>query len=51
MPFTAEAWPRRRGFWGVQAVFEHLKGVTSAVSGYAGGHVESPGYESGEYRY
>jgi peptide-methionine (S)-S-oxide reductase len=32
-------------FWGVQAVFQHLKGVTSAVSGYAGGHVESPGYE------
>jgi peptide-methionine (S)-S-oxide reductase len=32
-------------FWGVQAVFEHLKGVTSATSGYAGGHVESPGYE------
>ena len=32
-------------FWGVQAVFEHMKGVTSAVSGYAGGHVESPGYE------
>ena len=33
-------------FWGVQAVFEHLKGVTSAVAGYAGGHVESPGYET-----
>jgi peptide-methionine (S)-S-oxide reductase len=32
-------------FWGVQAVFEHMKGVNSAVSGYAGGHVESPGYE------
>jgi len=30
---------------GVQAVFEHLKGVTSAVAGYAGGHVESPGHE------
>jgi len=24
-------------FWGVEAVFEHVKGVTSAVSGYAGG--------------
>src|ERR1700749_2001661 len=24
-------------FWGVQAVFQHTKGVTSAVSGYAGG--------------
>ncbi len=32
-------------FWGVQAVFEHMKGVKSAVSGYAGGHVVSPGYE------
>lgn len=32
-------------FWGVQAVFEHVKGVTSAVSGYAGGHVPSPTYE------
>jgi peptide-methionine (S)-S-oxide reductase len=32
-------------FWGVQAVFQHLKGVTSAVSGYSGGHIESPGYE------
>jgi peptide-methionine (S)-S-oxide reductase len=31
-------------FWGVQAVFEHTKGVISVVSGYAGGHVESPGY-------
>jgi peptide-methionine (S)-S-oxide reductase len=24
-------------FWGVQAVFQHVKGVTSAVSGYSGG--------------
>jgi peptide-methionine (S)-S-oxide reductase len=24
-------------FWGVQAVFQHVKGVTQAVSGYAGG--------------
>ena len=24
-------------FWGVQAVFQHVKGVTSATSGYAGG--------------
>ena len=27
-------------------MFEHLKGVNSAVSGYAGGHVDSPGYEA-----
>jgi peptide-methionine (S)-S-oxide reductase len=32
-------------FWGIEAVFEHLKGVTSAVSGYAGGTVASPSYE------
>jgi hypothetical protein len=24
-------------FWGVQGVFSHVKGVTRAVSGYAGG--------------
>ena len=24
-------------FWGVQGVFQHVKGVTSAISGYAGG--------------
>ncbi len=33
-------------FWGVEAVFEHLKGVTDAVSGYAGGTVANPGYEA-----
>jgi peptide-methionine (S)-S-oxide reductase len=32
-------------FWGVQGVFEHVKGVTLAVSGYTGGHVANPGYE------
>ena len=32
-------------FWGVEAVFEHMKGVTSATSGYAGGTVSSPTYE------
>ncbi len=32
-------------FWGVEAVFEHLKGVKSATSGYAGGSVTSPSYE------
>ena len=32
-------------FWGVQGVFEHVKGVTRAVSGYAGGHVVNPDYE------
>jgi peptide-methionine (S)-S-oxide reductase len=32
-------------FWGVQAVFEHVKGVIQATSGYAGGDVASPSYE------
>lgn len=32
-------------FWGVEAVFEHVKGVKSAVSGYAGGDVAAPSYE------
>jgi len=32
-------------FWGIQAVFQHVKGVKSAVSGYAGGRVASPSYE------
>lgn len=32
-------------FWGVQAVFQHTKGVKSAVSGYAGGHTANPSYE------
>ena len=32
-------------FWGIQAVFEHVKGVTSATSGYAGGTLKNPGYE------
>ena len=32
-------------FWGVQAVFQHTKGVTSAVSGYAGGDKTTAHYE------
>ena len=32
-------------FWGIQGVFEHVAGVTQAVSGYAGGSVADPGYE------
>src|ERR1700689_3216878 len=32
-------------FWGVQAVFQHVKGVTSATSGYSGGTVKNPDYE------
>jgi peptide-methionine (S)-S-oxide reductase len=29
----------------VEAVFRHVKGVTQAVSGYAGGNVDKPNYE------
>ena len=32
-------------FWGVQAVFQHVKGVVSATSGYSGGAVANPDYE------
>lgn len=32
-------------FWGVQGVFEHLKGVTRAESGYAGGAAATAHYE------
>jgi len=32
-------------FWGIEAVYEHVAGVTSAESGYAGGSVASPSYE------
>ena len=33
-------------FWGIQGVFQHVKGVTSAVSGYAGGDQKSATYET-----
>lgn len=33
-------------FWGVQAVFEHVKGVRKAVSGYAGGERSTAAYET-----
>jgi peptide-methionine (S)-S-oxide reductase len=32
-------------FWGVQGVFQHIEGVTSAVSGYAGGEQATAQYE------
>jgi peptide-methionine (S)-S-oxide reductase len=32
-------------FWGVQAVFQHVKGVVTATSGYSGGSVAGPDYE------
>ena len=33
-------------FWGVQGVFQHVAGVTQAVSGYAGGGQETAEYET-----
>lgn len=32
-------------FWGVQAVFQHVKGVISATSGYSGGNAKTAQYE------
>ncbi|HTS37599.1 MAG TPA: peptide-methionine (S)-S-oxide reductase MsrA [Candidatus Solibacter sp.] len=32
-------------FWGIQAVFQHVKGVVSATSGYAGGSAKTAEYE------
>lgn len=33
-------------FWGVEAVFEHTKGVAEARSGYAGGTAETANYDA-----
>ncbi len=33
-------------FWGVQGVFQHVKGVTRAISGYAGGSAATAHYET-----
>ena len=41
-------------FWGIQAVFQHVKGVVSATSGYAGGSAKTAQYEivsTGETRH
>ncbi|HSB80654.1 MAG TPA: peptide-methionine (S)-S-oxide reductase MsrA [Candidatus Methylomirabilis sp.] len=32
-------------FWGVDAVFKHVRGVSNVVSGYAGGSAETAQYE------
>jgi peptide-methionine (S)-S-oxide reductase len=32
-------------FWGMESVFEHVKGVTNVVSGYAGGNAKDANYE------
>jgi peptide-methionine (S)-S-oxide reductase len=33
-------------FWGVQGVFQHVKGVSSAISGYAGGEKRTANYDA-----
>jgi peptide-methionine (S)-S-oxide reductase len=32
-------------FWGIQAVFQHVKGVINATSGYSGGNAKTAEYE------
>jgi peptide-methionine (S)-S-oxide reductase len=46
-PMTSEVTVLAGGcFWGVQGVFQHVKGVTSAVSGYTGGDKKTAEYET-----
>jgi peptide-methionine (S)-S-oxide reductase len=55
-PPTAEASTQASGletavlaggcFWGIQAVYQHTKGVTNAVSGYAGGTQKDADYQT-----
>jgi peptide-methionine (S)-S-oxide reductase len=33
-------------FWGIQAVFEHVKGVSSVTAGYSGGQASTAQYET-----
>ncbi|OFC68800.1 peptide-methionine (S)-S-oxide reductase MsrA [Alteromonas confluentis] len=33
-------------FWCIESAFNSVDGVESAISGYAGGHVENPSYEA-----
>jgi peptide-methionine (S)-S-oxide reductase len=33
-------------FWGIQLLFQHVKGVTSAVSGYSGGAADTAEYDA-----
>ena len=37
-------------FWGVQGVFQHVRGVVNAVSGYDGGAASTAQYRGGEQR-
>ena len=33
-------------FWGVEAAFRRVRGVTNVTCGYSGGHTENPTYEA-----
>lgn len=33
-------------FWGIEGVFEHVRGVIDVVSGFAGGRAKNPSYEA-----
>ena len=44
-PLTATAVFAGGCFWGVDAVFKHVKGVSDVVSGYAGGSAATATYE------
>ena len=33
-------------FWCVEGAFKHIRGVESALPGYAGGHVDNPTYDA-----
>ena len=51
LPSTSSAGPETAViaggcFWGVQGVFQHVNGVTSAVSGYAGGDAATASYDT-----
>ena len=32
-------------FWGIQAIYQHMRGVVSVTSGYSGGSAETAHYE------
>ncbi len=53
LSFPAHAAPQEQSivlaggcFWGMEAVFEHVKGVSQAVPGYAGGQAATAHYET-----
>ena len=56
LPAAASAAPARTEtavlaggcFWGMEAVFEHVKGVTDVVSGYAGGSAANAHYDDAD---